>query len=135
MTLRYLLDTNVVIFALRRTAGPLRQRLRAESDRLAVSAITVSELAYAAQRSTEPSSNRRAVEQFLALTPVLPFAATAAEHAGELRAQLAAAGGMPIGGYDVLIAGHARSAGLAIVTNNTREFSRVPGLEVVDWSA
>lgn len=133
MTLRYLLDTNIVIFALRRKAGPLRDRLRAESDRLAVSTITVSELAYGAQGSTDPSSNRRVVEQFLALTSVLPFTSAAAEHAGEIRALLAAAG-TPIGGYDLLIAGHARSAGLAVVTNNAREFARVPGLETVDWT-
>lgn len=118
---------------MRREPSPLRQRLRAESDRLAVSTITVSELAYGVQRSTEPSSNRRAVEQFLALTSVLPFTSAAAEHAGEIRALLAAAG-TPIGGYDVVIAGHARSAALAVVTNNTREFARVPGLEVIDWT-
>ena len=133
MTLRYLLDTTMVIVALRRKAGPLRQRLWAESDRLAVSTITVSELAYGAQWSTDPSSNRRAVEQFLAFASVLPFTTAAAEHAGEIRALLAA-DGAPIGGYDVSITGYARSAGLAVVTNNTREFARVPGLEFVDWT-
>ena len=133
MTQRYLLDTNIVIFALRRADGPLRAHLRAESDRLAVSAITVSELAYGAQKSADPTANRRAVEQFLALARVLPFDAPAAQHAGEIRAQLAMAG-TPIGGYDVLLAGHARSAGLAMITNNRREFDRVPGLEVDDWT-
>ena len=64
---------------------------------------------------------------------MLPFDASAAQHAGEIRARLSTAG-TPIGGYDVLIAGHARSAGLTVVTNNTREFERVPGLEVVDWT-
>lgn len=134
MTARYLLDTNIVIFALRRADGPLRARLRAESDRLAVSAITVSELAYGIQKSADPTANRRAVEQFLALARILPFDGPAADHAGEIRAHLAAEG-TPIGGYDVLIAGHARSAGLAVVTNNRREFDRVPGLEVIDWTA
>ena len=66
------------------------------------------------------------------LPQLLPFDAAAAEHAGEIRATLATAG-IPIGGNDVLIAGHARSAGLAVVTN-TREFARVPGLEVLDWA-
>jgi len=133
VTQRFLLDTNIVIFALRRTDGPLRARLRAESDRLAVSTITVSELAYGAEKSADPTANRHAVEQFLALARILPFDAAAAQHAGEIRAQLAMTG-TPIGGYDVLIAGHARSSGLAVVTNNRREFDRVPGLEVVDWS-
>lgn len=133
MTARFLLDTNIVIFALRRSPGPLRDHLRAESDRLAISTITVSELAYGAEKSADANANRRAVGQFLALARVLPFDASAAQHAGEVRARLAAAG-TPIGGYDVLIAGHARSAGLTVVTNNTREFERVPGLEVVDWT-
>ncbi len=133
MTARYLLDTNIVIFALRRGSESLRDRLRAERDRLVVSTITVSELAYGSAKSSDPHANRLAVEQFLSLVSVLPFDVSAAQHAGEIRQQLGAVGA-PIGGYDVLIAGHARSAGLAVVTNNTREFERVPGLEVVDWS-
>lgn len=133
MNLRFLLDTNVVIAILRRQPGPLRERLAAESGRIAVSSITVSELSYGVERSAEASENRRAVDQFLALIEVPAFDAIAAQHAGEIRARLADAG-TPIGGYDVLIAGHARSAGLAVVTNNTREFERVPGLEVLDWT-
>ncbi len=132
MSPRFLLDTNIVIFALRRAPGPLRDRLRLESGRLAISTITVSELAYGAEKSADPVANRLAVEQFLSLAAILAFDAAAAGHAGEIRARLAAAG-IPIG-YDVLIAGHARSAGLAVVTNNTGEFTRVAGLEVVDWT-
>jgi len=131
---RFLLDTNIVVFALRRAPGMLRERLRAESDRLAVSTVTVSELAYRAEKSQDPPAGRRAVEEFLSFIRILPFDSTAAWHSGEIRAVLARAG-TPIGGLDVLIAGHARSAGLAVVTNNLREFARVPGLEVVDWSA
>mgnify|MGYP001575435396 CR=1 FL=1 len=133
MTARFLLDTNIVIFALRRRPGPLRDKLRNEAGRMAVSSITVSELAYGTEHSSDVTGNRHAVEQFLALTVVLPFDAAAAQHAGEIRAKLTTAGQM-IGGYDVLIAGHARSAGLALVTNNTREFTRVPGLEILDWT-
>lgn len=98
-----------------------------------MSSITVAELAYGAERSSDAAGNRQAVEQFLALTAVLPFDAAAAQHAGEIRAKLTTAG-QTIGGYDVLTAGHGRSAGLAVVTNNTREFARVPGLEVLDWT-
>lgn len=116
----------------RRSPGSLRDHLRAESDRLAISTITVSELANGAEKSADANANRRAVGHFLALARVLPFDASAAQHAGEIRARLAAE--TPIGGYDVLIAGHARSAGLTVVTNNSREFERVPGLEVVDWT-
>ncbi|MBS1905669.1 MAG: type II toxin-antitoxin system VapC family toxin [Actinobacteria bacterium] len=133
MSARFLLDTNIVVFALRRGPGPLRERLRAESDRLAVSTITVSELAYGAEKSQDPPAGRRSVDEFLSFLQVLSFDGAAARHAGEIRAVLARAG-TPIGGLDVLIAGHARSAGLTVVTNNVREFARVPGLEVVDWS-
>jgi tRNA(fMet)-specific endonuclease VapC len=77
---------------------------------------------------------RAAVSEFLAFLDVLPFDAAAAEHAGDIRAVLADEG-TPIGGYDVLIAGHARSQGMTVVTNNRREFDRIPGLLVEDWAA
>lgn len=67
------------------------------------------------------------------LVDVQPLSVAAAEHAGEIRAVLAGAG-QPVGAYDVLIAGHARAAGLPVVTNDMREFDRVPGLLVEDWS-
>ena len=84
MNLRFLLDTNVVIAILRRQPGPLRERLAAESGRIAVSSITVSELSYGVERSAEASENRRAVDQFLALIEVLALDAIAAQHAGVL---------------------------------------------------
>ena len=133
MTLRFLLDTNIVVFALRSRPTSLRDRLSDASGRLAVSTITVSELAYGTERSKDAAANRSATRAFIANVEVLAFDSDAAEHAGEIRADLAKAG-TPIGGYDVLIAGHARSRGLAVVTNNVREFARVPGLQVVDWS-
>ena len=134
MTIRYLLDTNVVIFALRHRSERLRDRLTEQNGRFAVSASTVSELHFGIEKSSDPRQNRRATEEFLALIAARPFDADAATHAGEIRAVLGRAG-TPIGAYDLLIAGHARSAGLAVVTNNVREFSRVPGLLVEDWSA
>lgn len=133
MTSRFLLDTNIVIFALRNRTPLLRERLNDHFGRMAVSSITVAELHYGIERSTDPARNRRATEEFLALLEVQPFTATAGEHSGEIRAALAASG-QPIGGYDVLIAGHARAGGMTVVTNNVREFERVPGLLVEDWS-
>lgn len=132
MSVRYLLDTNIVIFALRTRADTLRARFTAAQGTMAVSTITVAELAYGVERSARPEDNRAAVEQFLALLEVLPVDAAAAEHSGRIRAELAATG-TPIGAYDALIAGQARSRGLVVVTNNTREFSRVAGLLVEDW--
>lgn len=133
MSVRFLLDTNIVIFALRNRTAFLRERLNEHVGRMAVSTITVSELHYGVERSRDPARNRRATEEFLALVKMLPFDRAAAEHGGQIRADLARVG-RPIGGYDVLIAGHARSAGLTVVTNNVREFERVPGLLVEDWS-
>lgn len=133
MTARFLLDTNIVIFALRDRTPTLRERLTEHFGRMAVSAITVAELQYGIERSSDPARNRRAADEFLSLVEVQPLSVPAAEHSGEIRAALAAVG-RPIGAYDVLIAGHARAAGLTVVTNNVREFDRVPGLLVEDWS-
>ena len=132
MTVRYLLDTNIVIFALRSRAETLRSRFTAAQGLMAVSTVTVAELAYGSERSSRPEQNRNAVEEFLALLEVVPLDAAAAEHSGRIRAELAATG-TPIGAYDALIAGQARSQGLVVVTNNTREFARVAGLLVEDW--
>lgn len=134
VSLRYLLDTNIVIFALRDRPDIVRRRFSGARDQLAVSAITVAELAYGSERSSEPDRNRAAVAEFLGMLEVLDMDSNAAEHAGRLRAELAARG-TPIGAFDTLIAGHARSRGLIVVTNNMREFSRVDGLLVEDWSA
>jgi tRNA(fMet)-specific endonuclease VapC len=134
VTKRFLLDANVVITVLRGAGDSLRERMRQHVDELAVSTITVAELHYGAGGSSDAVHNRRAVSEFLAFLDVLPFDAVAAEHAGDIRAVLADEG-TPIGGYDVLIAGHARSQGMAVVTSNRREFDRVSGLLVEDWAA
>lgn len=130
--LRYLLDTNIVIEVLRYRPDRLRKRFADNSGRLAVSSITVSELYFGAEKSTRREDNLDAIEAFLSLVSVLDFDAKAASHAGELRSVLARSG-TPIGPYDVLIAGHARSLGLTVVTNNVKEFARVDGLRVEDW--
>jgi tRNA(fMet)-specific endonuclease VapC len=132
--MRFLLDTNIVIAVLRGAGEGLQDQLRRHGDQLVVSTVTVSELHFGVGRSADPTHNRRAVTEFLSFVEVIPFDTSAAEHAGDIRAVLAGRG-TPIGGYDVLIAGHARSAGLTVVTNNRREFDRVPGLLVEDWSA
>ena len=131
--LRYLLDTNIAIFVLRSRETSLQDRFAGATGQLAMSSISVAELTYGAEKSSRPAENQQAVEGFLAVLEVLPFDHGAAVHAGQIRAQLGVAG-TPIGAYDLLIAGHARSRGLVVVTNNTREFERVPGLLVNDWS-
>ena len=87
---------------------------------------------YGAEKSANPERNLADVEGFAARLDVLPYDEHAAAHTGELRAELARVG-KPIGPYDQMIAGHARSRGLVLVTNNVREFERVPGLRVEDW--
>ena len=91
------------------------------------------ELVYGAERSAVPEKNLAVVEGFLTRLEVLDFDQAASEQAAQVRAELAKQG-MPIGPYDALIAGHARSLGLTVVTNNMREFERVAGLRVVDWT-
>lgn len=133
MTMRFLLDTDVVIDVLRGSGDQLREPMRQHADELTVSTVTVAELHYGVGRSSDPVRNRMAVSEFLAFVDVVAFDAAAAEHTGDIRAVLADSG-TPIGGYDVLIAGQARSRGMTVVTNNRREFDRVAGLLVVDWS-
>lgn len=129
---RWLLDTNLCIRVLRDRPAGLRERFNREADALCISSIVLTELLYGAEKSARPAENRRTVEQFAARLTVLPFDDAAAAHAGNIRATLERQG-QPIGGYDVLIAGHARSRGLVVVTGNLREFTRVEGLRSEDW--
>lgn len=130
--LRYLLDTNLCIRVLRDRPAALRERFNREADGLCISTIVLAELLHGAEKSADPARNRQEVERFAARLSVLPFDEDAAAHAGEIRAALDRRG-QAIGGYDVLIAGHARSRGLVVVTGNLREFGRVEGLRCEDW--
>lgn len=130
--LRYMLDTNLCIRVLRNRPAPVRDRFNREADRLCISSVVLMELLYGAERSARTTHHRHEIERFSARLSILPFDATAASHAAEIRAVLSRSG-QAIGGYDVLIAGHARSQGLIVVTGNLREFSRVEGLRSEDW--
>jgi tRNA(fMet)-specific endonuclease VapC len=132
--LRYLLDTNFCIRVLRDRPPGMRERFNVEADSLCISTIVLTELLYGAAKSARPEHNRQQVEHFAARLEVLPFDQEAADHAANIRATLDREGRM-IGGYDVLIAGHARSRGMIVVTHNTREFTRVDGLRCEDWEA
>jgi tRNA(fMet)-specific endonuclease VapC len=130
--LRYMLDTNLCIRVLRDRPQSIRERFNAESDGLSISTIVLMELLHGAAKSARPTQNRTAVERFAIRLEVLSFDADAAAHAGDIRAALEREG-RQIGGYDVLIAGHARSRGLIVVTGNLGEFDRVDGLRCEDW--
>jgi tRNA(fMet)-specific endonuclease VapC len=130
--LRYMLDTNFCIRVLRDRPQNLRERFNSEADGLCISTIILTELLHGAAKSDRPAFNRTKVEQFAERLEVLTFGPEAADHAADIRADLERKG-TPIGGYDVLIAGHARSKGLVVVTGNLGEFSRVEGLRCEDW--
>jgi tRNA(fMet)-specific endonuclease VapC len=130
--LRYMLDTNLCIRVLRDRPAGLRDRFNREADALCISTIVLTELLYGAEKSARPVENRREVERLAARLEVLTFDDDAAAHAANIRASLERQG-LPIGGYDLLIAGHARSRGLVVVTGNPREFLRVEGLRSEDW--
>lgn len=130
--MKYLLDTNTCIALMRRNARVRgRLELLAPGD-CAVSSITALELYHGLERCAQPERERAKMDELFATVEVLPFGAGEARHAARTRHTLEQAG-IPIGPFDVLIAGHALSAGLVLVTNNTREFSRVSGLAIEDW--
>jgi tRNA(fMet)-specific endonuclease VapC len=130
--MRYMLDTNLCIRVLRDRPAGLRQRFSREAGSLSISAIVLTELLVGAAKSNRPNENRREVDRFAARLEVLAFDDDAASHAADIRASLERRG-QSIGGYDTLIAGHARSRGLIVVTGNLREFTRVEGLRTEDW--
>ncbi|MCX2699378.1 MULTISPECIES: type II toxin-antitoxin system tRNA(fMet)-specific endonuclease VapC [Brucella/Ochrobactrum group] len=131
--LKYMLDTNICIFTIKNRPKQVREAFNRFHDQLCISSISLMELIYGAEKSANPEKNLAVVEGFAARLEVLSYDETAANHTGQLRAELAR-NGTPIGPYDQLIAGHARSRGLIVVTNNRREFDRVPGLRVEDWT-
>ena len=131
----YMLDTNAIIMAVRHPDWPITQRLKRHLGKdLCISSITYGELEYGIQKSSAPERNRLAVMQLLLGIRILSFDARAAEHFGDIFADLERRG-QRIGDRDMLIAGHARSLGCTLVTNNLREFSRVEGLLCEDWKS
>ncbi|MEZ5606599.1 MAG: type II toxin-antitoxin system VapC family toxin [Burkholderiaceae bacterium] len=132
--LRYLLDTNIVIYVLKRRPIEVLETFNANAERMAISAITLAELMHGAEKSRHVEQNLATVENFCSRLEVLPYGAKAAQHYGSIRAALEKQG-LPIGVNDLHIAAHARSEGLALVTNNLSEFARVPGLVVENWVA
>ena len=133
-SMRYMLDTDICIYAINERPLKVLRALRDHhSAGLGVSAITAFELHFGVSRTGSPR-NTQALRQFLASLEVADFDAAAAEMAGQVLAWLAGKG-KPIGPYDSLIAAHARALGATLVTHNTREFERVPGLKLDDWAA
>lgn len=130
----YMLDTNVIIRAVRHPDDPIRARLKRHLGRdLCISSVTYGELVYGIKKSAAPERNRIAINSILLGIRIVSFDADAAEHFGDIFADLEAKR-QRIGDRDMMIAAHARARGDTVVTNNLREFTRVTGLSVEDWS-
>jgi len=130
--LKYLLDTNIVIYVIKRRPRIALDRFNREHGHMAVSSITLAELIHGAEKSKDPARNLAVVEDFFGRLAVLSYGEKAAWHYGNIRAVLERTG-MTIGVNDLHIAAHARSEGLTLVSNNLREFELVPGLVLDNW--
>jgi tRNA(fMet)-specific endonuclease VapC len=130
--LTYMLDTNICIYVMKNYPPVLRDKFNALAEQLCISSITLGELHYGAEKSARRVENLTAIEHFVARLDVLAFADKAAAHYGQVRAELERAGTL-CGAHDMQIGGHARSEGLIVVTNNMREFARMPGLRIENW--
>jgi len=132
--MKIMLDTNLCIYIIkRRTAAVLNHFMEYQVGDIGMSSITLAELRYGVAKSAQREKNAKALEGFVAPLVLVPFDEEAAFVYGGIRAVLEKAG-KPIGSMDMLIAAHAVSLGIPLVTNNTREFLRIPGLNVVDWT-
>ncbi len=130
---RYMLDTDISSYIIKKRPPLIGARLAKVSvSDICISVVTKAELLYGVARSSNKRVNRRAVDEFLAFVRVLPWDDEAAEHYAEIRAALEAAGA-PIGNLDTMIAAHARSCRITVVTNNERHFRKVPGLRADNW--
>lgn len=131
--LKYMLDTNIAIYTIKNRPEQVRQSFRQHAGEMCISPVSIGELIYGAEKSTRVEANLSVVEGFVARLEVPEFDYLAAMHFGQLRSELTRSGKV-IGPYDMLIAGHARSMGLILVTNDQNEFERVPGLRIENWA-
>ncbi len=132
--MKYMLDTNICIYLIKKKPAKVLERLAEhEVSEVGLSAITLSELEFGVQKSEQKERNTLALAEFLAPLEVVPFDHVAAKDYGTVRAGLEQKG-KPLGALDTLIAAHALALGSTLVTNNTREFRRVPGLKVENWA-
>lgn len=132
--MKLMLDTNICIYIIKQQpASVLQHFLEYQVGDIGISSITLSELRYGVAKSKHRDKNTKALDEFIIPLDIASFDEEAALAYGDIRSDLEKAG-TPIGAMDMLIAAHAKSLGVALVTNNTREFSRIPGLDVIDWT-
>ncbi len=132
--MQFMLDTNICIYVIKKKPRKVLERFKASHvNDICLSSITLSELEYWVAKNSKPQQNQQALSQFLTPLEILPYDDRAAVHYGEIRFFLEKKG-KTIGAMDLLIAAHARSLGLTLITNNTREFRRIPHLKVENWT-
>ena len=133
MTVRFLLDTNICIYIRRARPPQVTDRFRRlRPDEAGISVITYGELAYGCERGPSPVEARKSMEELVQQIPVIPLPSDAGRHYGEIRERLSRRGEL-IGSNDLWIAAHALAGDLVVVTNNEREFRRVPRLRIENW--
>ncbi len=130
--LKYMLDTNIVIYVIKRRPLEILDTFNEHAGHMSISSITLAELLHGAEKSEKQEHNLRRVEDFISRLDVLAYGENAGAHYGNIRADLERKG-TTIGVNDLHIAGHARSEGLIIVTNNEKEFNRVEALRIENW--
>ncbi|MCI9527099.1 MAG: type II toxin-antitoxin system VapC family toxin [Lachnospiraceae bacterium] len=131
--MKYMLDTNICIFIIKqKPENVLKRFLQLEPGDICISSITYAELVHGVEKSQAREKNRLALTIFLSEIQIMPFDDLAAQVYGKVKTDLQKKGTV-IGPFDTLIAAHAKSLHLVLITNNTREFARVEGLELEDW--
>lgn len=130
--MKFALDTNTLVYFFKGMGGVAEKLLSTPRTAIGLPAIVIYEIENGIARLSEPEKRRAQFEQFVDSVTLLPFDRRAASHAADIRTHLESLG-QPIGPMDTLIAGTARAHGATLVSRNTREFSRVPGLEIEDW--
>jgi tRNA(fMet)-specific endonuclease VapC len=132
--IQYMLDTDICIYIIKRKpAGVIKRLMKSQISQIGISSITLSELEYGVEKSSKQAQNQVALAQFVAPMEILSYGDEAALQYGRLRAFLEKQG-TPIGSLDMLIAAHALSINSILVTNNEKEFGRVPNLKIDNWA-
>lgn len=128
----FMLDTDICVYVMTNRYPTLKGKFDRVADAVCISSVTLGELWFGVENSMRREVNAKALEAFAGRLDVLAFSREAAAHYGRIRADFKRAG-TPVGFHDMMIGAHARSKGLTLVTNNRREFDRIPGLQVENW--
>jgi len=128
--IKYMLDTDISIYIMKRKPLAVKRMFNIHTGKICISTVTLGELAHGAEKSEHPRANLESLDGFAGRLEVISYDEAAAYQFGQLRQELK---GQEIGPYDFMIAAHARSLGLTLISNNTKEFKRVAGLRVENW--